>query len=309
MNVANPLTKAIKKKLGKRRLFYVCRDAERAEAGLLLGISNFTIITNDSPFGRMLKGKFSKQIILIETAEPLDTLDILKRGETAGLIRAKDLVMVFKPTVQIEAACKEKGWTLLNPPAALANRVEEKLSQIEWLGELKRYLPETKIAVLKNVEWRGKKFIMQFNRAHTGSGTILIESKKQLEALKKKFPEREARISKYIKGPMITNNNIVWGNRVLSGNMSYQITGLAPFTDNAFATIGNDWSLPTRILTAGQVKAYHKIAEAVGKRLSRDGWRGLFGLDMIADEKTGRFYLIEINARQPASTSFESILQ
>lgn len=309
MTVANQLAKALKKKLGKRRLFYVCRDAERAEAGLLIGIKNFVILTNDSPFAVKLKKKYPGQIVLIKSAEPLDTLELLKRDETGKLIKEKDLVVVFKPTVQIEAVCNEKGWKLINPPAKLANLVEEKLPQIEWLGGLRRYLPDTKITALKNIGWRGKKFILQFNRAHTGSGTMLIASKKQLEALRRKFPEREARVSEYIKGPMITNNNIVWGGNVLSGNLSYQITGLAPFTDNAFATVGNDWALPLKILSARQRNDYQKIAAAVGKRLASDGWRGLFGLDMIADEKTGRFYLIEINARQPASTSYESVLQ
>ncbi len=43
--------------------------------------------------------------------------------------------------------------------------------------------------------------------------------------------------------------------------------------------------------------------------MSRDGWKGLFGADVIMDEKTGQLYLLEINARQPASTTFESRLQ
>ena len=35
----------------------------------------------------------------------------------------------------------------------------------------------------------------------------------------------------------------------------------------------------------------------------------MFGVDIIAEEKTGRLFLQEINARQPASTTFESQLQ
>ncbi len=39
------------------------------------------------------------------------------------------------------------------------------------------------------------------------------------------------------------------------------------------------------------------------------GWRGLYGVDLIRDDEKNIINLIEINARQPASTSFESFLQ
>ncbi|MBU1895380.1 NUDIX domain-containing protein, partial [Patescibacteria group bacterium] len=50
-------------------------------------------------------------------------------------------------------------------------------------------------------------------------------------------------------------------------------------------------------------------ATDIGNKLRHDGWKGLFGIDVVMDEKSGKLYLIEINARQPASTSYESSLQ
>jgi hypothetical protein len=97
--------------------------------------------------------------------------------------------------------------------------------------------------------------------------------------------------------------------KILIGNINYQITGLAPFTDQPFSTIGNDWSLPNKLLSDEQKRQYHEIATAVGLRLSACGWKGLFGIDVVLDESTGKLYLIEINARQPASTTYESMLQ
>lgn len=309
MASANELKKLIKNKLGSRRLFYVCRDAERAEAGLLTGLRNFVIVTNASPYSAIIRKKYPNQIIEIKSDKILDTLDLLKNGVTKKMIKQNDFLMVFKPTVQIEAVCREMNWQCINPPAALANLAEEKLTQFEWLGNLSKFLPNTKILLLKDVNWSGKKFIVQFNRAHTGSGTVLIESPKQLKDLQKLFPMREARIAHYISGPVITSNNIVLGNQILLGNISYQITGLPPFTDNRFATIGNDWALPEKILSKKSRYQYNKIVNAIGKKLAKDGWAGLFGIDAVVDEHGGRVYLIEINARQPASTCFESVLQ
>jgi 8-oxo-dGTP pyrophosphatase MutT (NUDIX family) len=309
MTLANETKNMLKKALKTRRIFYVCRDAERAEAGLNLGLNKFFILTNTSSFAVKLRKKFPKQIILIDSAETLDTLEVLKRPETRKLIKKDNLVVVFKPTPQIEAVCHENNWTLINPPSGLANQVEEKISQTAWLGPLAKYLPETETKILKDIKWSGKKFILQFNRAHTGTGTLLIDSAKKLNDLKKKFPLREARQAEYIRGPIITSNNIVIGRKVLIGNISYQITGLVPFTNNQFATIGNDWALPNKILSAKQKTEYTKMTRAIGERMRGGGWRGLFGIDAAVCDKTGRIYLIEINSRQPASTTFESILQ
>ena len=312
MSKAN-IKQAIQLKLGKKSLYYVTRDVERAAAGLLLGISNYFVITNTSPYSLELKKIYPRNIFCIgdisSKGEAPDTLELLKSEETKKIIKKEDDILVFKNTIQIEKTCKDNDWSLLNPRAALANQVEEKISQIEWLGPLAKYLPEYKIDVCKNIVWDDNKFVLQFNRSHTGSGTILITSKKQLEEIKEKFPDREARVAEYIPGPLFTNNNIVWGNEILAGNISYQITGLQPFTDLPFATIGNDWALPHKILDTDQIKEYKKISTAVGRRLAKQGWKGLFGVDIIMNENDNKLYLLEINARQPASTTYESELQ
>ena len=57
------------------------------------------------------------------------------------------------------------------------------------------------------------------------------------------------------------------------------------------------------------VKKIEKIAEKIGQKMQKDGWKGLLGIDIVYDETLDELHLIEINARQPASTTFESELQ
>ena len=291
----------------KHPLFYVCRDIERA-LGLSPSFPGYIIITNASHLAVQLAKKF-RQVILIKEKDNLDTWKLLEHPRTKKLIKRGDNVLVFKNTPQIEQLCHKHGWKLLNPSAKLAGEVEEKISQIKWLGPLAKYLPKYKITICKKLSWGNKKFILQFNRSHTGSGTMLIENKKQLAEIQKKFPQREVRVAEYVPGPLFTNNNVVWGDKILLGNINYQITGLKPFTDLPFATIGNDWALPHKILSAKQIKQYNIIAMDVGQRLKKSGWKGLYGIDVVVHKKTGRLYLLEINARQPASTTYESELQ
>ena len=66
------ITDQLNRKIGAKRLFYACRDVERAAAGLLLNIPNFYIITNDSPYARELAKK-DKSVVIIKSKKILDT--------------------------------------------------------------------------------------------------------------------------------------------------------------------------------------------------------------------------------------------
>lgn len=324
--------------LEKTQIVYIAREAERA-----LGIppeNGYYIITNwlsfakastfakasvdksedKSPFAKseMKTGKLEirnlkkgNSIIEIKGERILDTHELLQRPETEKLLNSlsNPRIIVFKNTKLIEKICAEKGWKLLNPSASLSAAVEEKISALEWLGDLQKFLPPHRVLTGKELSWDGKKFIIQFNHAHTGSGTELIGSAEQVKNLKDRFPERPMRLTDFVIGPVFTCNCVVWGENIFTSTPSYQITGLEPFTDRPFATVGNDWSLAVKLLSENQLKQIKQMAEEIGTKLARQGWKGLFGIDVVADEETGNIFLIEINARQPASTTYESELQ
>lgn len=293
----------------KQPVVYIVRDLERA-LGLPLNTPGNYIISNFTSFANSLS-KGHKNVLLIKNKELLDTRDLLTHPKAEKFILGlkKPGILVFKNTPVLEKICAQKGYHLLNPSAQLANTVEEKVTQVKWLGSLKKFLPPHEVKPSKEIKWKGKKFILQFNHAHTGNGTLLIESEAQLKEVQKNFPDRPVRVTKYIDGIMLTNNNVVAGKKILCGNINVQLTGIQPFTVRPFATVGNDWAYPHKILNSAQKKSYEKIATAVGERLFKNNWRGLFGIDVIFEKSTGKLFLIEINARQPASTSFESTLQ
>lgn len=295
--------------LDKRSIIYVTRDIERA-IGFDLTNPHYFIISNSSQFAKQVTNN-SNNILLIEGKKQLDTWELLTNDMVKDFISkiANPQILVFKNTKQIEQICELNHWKLLNPSAELASTIEQKISQVAWLADANKYLPEAKIQTCKNINFKNEKFILQFNQSHTGSGTILIESKEQLEEIKNKFPKREARITKFVDGLLLTNNNIVTKDKIILGNISYQITGLEPFTNNKFSTIGNDWGLAHKILTQKQLDKYKKIVDVVGRKMQTEGWLGLFGVDIILEKNSDNLYLIEINARQPASTTFESQLQ
>ncbi|MDP1625282.1 MAG: ATP-grasp domain-containing protein [bacterium] len=295
----------------RKPLVYVTRDIERA-----LGREpkdGYFVISNDTPYGRMVRERYPDNVWLVgpdPSGEQFDTYGLLSLPSVAQAIleRGAD-VLVFQNTARIERLASERGWNLLNPSAALAKEIEEKVSQIAWLEKDAELLPPHRIAKMKDVVFEGKRFVLQFNHSHTGEGTHVIESADALSALAVKFPERECRVVEFVDGPVLTVN-VVSGSWPIIGSISYQITGIAPFTDLPFSTIGNDWSLAASAEFTNKDRAtIRSMARKIGRRMHRSGWKGLFGIDVVKDSTTGKIHLLEINARQPASTAFESQLQ
>ena len=176
-------SKNLSKRLGARHalyesikthpVVYVTRDIERA-----LGIepaNGYHIVTNDSAYAQEILKKHPKNVHIIKQAkkgnqnEPLDTHELLSEADTVKLIKKLEArIVVFKPTVQIEEICKAQGWELLNPDAQLSRIVEEKISQVDWLGEHRHLLPPHTIVTCKELTWDNLKYVVQFNHGHTG---------------------------------------------------------------------------------------------------------------------------------------------
>ena len=287
------IIKQINKKILKKSLFYVTRYKERG-SGLENLLTNYEIITNTP---------------LKDTAEILE-----KKRLPLGY------VIVFKNNVKIQRLAKQKKLKLLNPDYNLVEKYENKVNQYYWLKKIiPANLPKTIITIpsknsFKNLSKKlGTPFIGQFNRSHSGQGTFLISCTKDWQNLAKKFPKREIKCAEFIKNKTITVNACVWPsssagreNCVLVGNPSYQITGLKELTDFTFSTVGNDWSLAQKILKSNDFKIIKALSQKIGQAMIKDGWQGLFGLDFI---KSKKWLVIEINARQPASTDLETVLQ
>jgi predicted ATP-grasp superfamily ATP-dependent carboligase len=294
----------------RKNVIYVTPDIERAMG--MTPQSHYRIVTAQTPYAEEVKAAYPDFVTLLEnTSAASDTPSLLKDEEVDALAMNLNAgVVVFKNNSLTESIASEKQFHLLNPRATLAEKIENKVTQIEWLGELaEKYLPSHSIKMGKELTWNKTPFIFQWAHGHTGETTHLIRSEKDIEAIKATFPERVGRMSTFVQGPSFTVNAVITADRTLMGNISYQITGVAPFTDYEFSTIGNDWSLTHSLLSDSELMYIEAMVGEIGSKLRESGWRGLFGIDIIRDDERNRIFLIEINARQPAGSVFESQLQ
>ena len=308
-------------------ILYVTRDIERA-----LGMEpneNYQIVANKTAYAVSVQKKYPDFVHLVDLDEKdgaldsglLDTWELLENSSVKTLInelkksKGEIGILVFKNISKIEETCTKNNWTLLNPSSALAEKIENKMTQVEYLGALgKKYLPPHSLKLAKDIKWEKKPLVIQWAHSHTGLGTTVINSADELKAIQEKFPERMARVSAFVNGPSFTMNVAVDAptndsSNIYLGNISYQITGIPPFTENPFTTIGNDWSLTHSLLNEKEITFIETMAGEIATKLIADGWKGLFGIDVMRDDELDTIYLIEINARQPASTTYESQLQ
>lgn len=296
-------------------IWYVTKDCERVAGIDFKKYPELWVVSNHAPLADMLQKIYPERIILSEKNEGTPEL-LEKYFEEIKKLDKDPEIIVFKNSSQIERFIKERGWKLLNPSAKLIEKFEHKLNQYKWLKQIKGInVPMTEIAELKKFDFEeikkniGTPFVLQYNLGHTGSGTKIVGNMETLEEEKAKYPDREARAVQLIKGDSLTLNACVLENEVSVGSISLQLTGISGLTDVKLATVGNDWAYITNNIKKNERENIVEVAIKIGRAMQKAGWKGLFGLDVIIETDTRDVYVIEINARQAASASFETRLR
>lgn len=329
MNLAKVLKSCVK----NHAFFYVTLDPERA-LGLEDVMPNYTIIC---PFKSQLTDKLKRlpynydrsqmaTVAVLEEHLSEGTVKKIGKRGTYGILQSdfvreyirrvcgkdhvgyrKPHIVVLKNSQLIEDFCKKQNWQLLAPMAKVAEQFENKISQYRLLRNTAPY-PNSFISTVRGAYSASPPFVLQFNRGHSGNSTFFIKTKKGLSKLRKLYPNRECKISEFIKGKTYTLNCLALKNgKVLTGSISEQITGLNTATNNPNTTCGNDFHSPKK-LPKSAIEKIAKIAQKIGGTLYRNKYRGLFGIDVIIENSTRKVYCIELNTHQPASISFEAKL-
>ncbi len=317
------LLKTVDYRLKEEPLFYVSLDIERA-IGLERSLKNMKFICfEDDDLVNYLQDlgidilafrKVAKEDIYRSSAKLLESRKVIDFIKEKTKDKHKFYFQTFKISANFEEIVKEKfpKAIILNTSSKLNKLFENKLSQYEILNKAGIPFAKTIISTLEDISYLklkfklGRHFVVQFNRGHTGSGTFFIENKEDFQKLQNLFPKRIARISKFIQAHTYTLNAVVAKKETFIGGLSYQITGVPELTEKKGGTVGNDFYFREGINNE-VVSDIIKLVEKIGDVLRTNGYLGMFGLDFMVDNK--KIYVIEINARQPASIPFYTKLQ
>ncbi len=236
-------------------------------------------------------------------------------GAARGASRESPLILMpFKNTHEIEAL-RDGNVMVMAPHSHLVHDFDSKISLLRILrecgieqipGEVVRrdeFGPE-RLADLKRRY--GEKLVAQVAFGSGGSGTYFVSTKEELDPIFAR--ESELKISRFIEGPSFNGQAVVIGTtnglETMVFNPSFQIIGLPELSDWPSYYCGNDYTGTVAYLGGDGVSQYIDIMRRIGNLMAREGWRGIFGADLIWAEKERKMYALEINPRMQASTSY-----
>lgn len=319
MDTLNSVVDKLNSRLVNSPLFYLSNDPERG-LGLETLINNYHLVYIDkSQYSSYFKSNFIKYFCLEDYR-----IDEMYRS-SGKLVKAPEFLeyfshfatgenffQTFKISPQFEFGAGKLGAKVLNTKASLNRLFEDKLTQYKEISELKISLPKTVLVELGKAEYGrlftlfGEKYVVQFDRGHTGSGTVFINDKNDFDKLQKAFPMRHVRISELVEGRAYTLNACVGATRTYMGGLSAQITGVDGLTPQKGGTVGNDWAFRGNLVKG--IQGIMNDTYLIAEKMRSKGFFGLFGIDLIV-KPDGQHVIIEINARQPASIPMYTKMQ
>lgn len=215
---------------------------------------------------------------------------------------------------ETERICRDLGYEIMMPSAALRERVDSKivtteignsagvasvpniLTKAESWGDLKA---QAEAAGL------GSSLVVQTPYGHSGETTFFISDEAGYAAVASKLQGAELKVMRYIKHRAFAADVVAtrWGPVI--GPVLAEIAGHKELTDHQGGWAGND--LAPDLLDTAEVRAVRDVISAFSERLSADGYRGIHEVSVLLDTDTGTAYLGELNPRMSGALATSNV--
>ncbi len=320
------LLQKINEKLKSTPLIYFSREAERG-IGLEDLLENYFVASSEfDHISSSLKNGFSLMKDGNYENEKKSTLELIKDDRTKSWldqlkirIVGKDhtspfYAMTFQNIKPIKLNIEALGGTLLNNDFDLSNKFEDKLIQYKILQENNIKIPK---GFIKNIsEVKADEVLREFpngcvvqtQRSHTGTGTYFVKNQEEFVNLEKELQGNLVKFTELIDGVSLTANACIAFRKIFINGLQFQITGIPELTPGLGSTVGNDFTYANKLDKKIKDEIFVEI-QKLGEILKSEGYRGLFGLDLVLDKNTNEIYIIEINARQTANIPLQTKLE
>ncbi|MBL7206360.1 MAG: ATP-grasp domain-containing protein [Candidatus Aenigmarchaeota archaeon] len=253
-----------------------------------------------------------------------NTANILKAKTTKNYINklGNPHLLLYKYTKSVIKVTDKMGWT--NIVGNNLYEMDVKMGKIgfrEILEELKLKPIPWKVKFFSKMKYTSMKklfgnFVVQVPGTSGGKGTFFINSdddfKKMKEVVKERYGDGRAVVSKFVKGPSPSLTCCVTKHGTLYTNLQYQLLDIPEVLNSDIGSgvfAGHDWE-SARFPKNIREQAYN-YAHKIGEYMRERGYRGIFGIDMLMDQKKKNIYPIECNFRMlgsfPTITMIQSI--
>ena len=215
---------------------------------------------------------------------------------------------------ETESLAGELGLEVAFPPAGLRHRMDSKIettrlgneagvpSVPNTMGRARSYREVLDLAASAGL---GDDLVIQTPYGDSGQTTFFVASEDDWKADEKKMAGEDLKVMKRIDPRECAIEGVITRHGTLVGPLMAELTGFPELTPYDGGWCGND--VFPDVLTEEQRKLARDRTFAMGERLRREGYRGYFELDFLADANSGEMYLGELNPRVTGASSITNV--
>ncbi|OBC09013.1 biotin carboxylase [Mycobacterium sp. 852013-50091_SCH5140682] len=235
----------------------------------------------------------------------------MSRGVQPG-VRPKVAMVFFD--AETEAICAELGYDLILPPAALREHLDSKIvttklgneagapSVPNVLTKVDSYEDLTAAAEKAGL---GDELVVQTPYGDSGKTTLFISSEADWRKHSAHIVGEDIKVMRRINNQPVAVEAVLTRCGTVVGPFMTELTGYAELTPYRGGWCGNEM-YPDVLSPERRAKAT-ELVRRLGDRLSQEGYRGFFEVDVLVDVDTDEVYLGELNPRISGASAITNV--
>jgi biotin carboxylase len=258
----------------------------------------------------------SRPFVDFESSEQINNY-LLRDAEVQEHLRRRGgtpmVAMVFFDE-ETEEICRELGYTLILPPDALRRRLDSKIVTTELgneagapsvpnvLGQADSY---DELCALASENGLGADLVVQTPYGDSGKTTFFIANQADWDKYADDIIGQQAKVMKRINNKAACVEACITRHGTIVGPFMTDLTGYPELTPYQGGWCGNDL-FPEALTDSQRARAIEHVV-AMGDRVSKEGYKGFFEIDILVDSDTDEVYLGEMNPRISGASSMTNV--
>ena len=215
---------------------------------------------------------------------------------------------------ETEALAQEIGLEVAFPSAALRNRLDSKIETTRIADEagvpsvpnvLGRATSYDELSALAASAGIGDDLVVQTPYGDSGQTTFFIASRDDWDENAAKLVDEELKVMRRITCREAAIEGVITRHGTLVGPLMTELAGFPELTPYGGGWCGND--VHGSLFSDDVREVARARTMQMGERLRKEGYRGYFELDFLADANSGEMYLGELNPRVTGASSITNV--
>ncbi|MFH5230014.1 biotin carboxylase [Antrihabitans spumae] len=235
----------------------------------------------------------------------------MSRGIPRG-VRPKIAMVFFNE--ETEGICAELGYDLILPPASLREHLDSKIVTTRLGNEAGA--PSVPNVLTRVADWDelqaeaekaglGAELVVQTPYGDSGKTTFFISSESDWRKHSADIIGQDVKIMRRINNRPVAVEAVLTRCGTVVGPFMTELTGYSKLTPYQGGWCGNE--MHPDVLNSERRSKATELVRRLGDRLSDEGYRGFFEIDVLVDTDTDEVYLGELNPRISGASAITNV--